>query len=76
MPEVPSAWLPELWNAAKTASPFAALYSIALLLAERYDRKAKEKQVAELLERTLKALNDTNTTLQTLLKVFATKAGK
>jgi hypothetical protein len=50
-------FIKDVWAAAKTASPFAAMFAILAWLSERQDRRASQ---VELLERTIYFVEATN----------------
>ena len=50
-------FIKDIWSAAKTASPFAAMFAVLAWLSERQDRRAAQ---VELLERTVGFVEATN----------------
>lgn len=56
----------DVWNAAKTASPFAAMLCLMLMLDERRERRSAQTQCAD---RTIDFINATNEANQALSKM-------
>lgn len=57
----------DLWNAAKTASPFAAMFAILFFLDERRERREAQRQCNE---RTISFVESTNTQSTTLENII------
>ena len=60
----------DLWNAAKTASPFAAMFAILFFLDERRERREAQRQCNERTISFVEATNTQSTTLEKMIEAI------
>ena len=62
--------LADIWKLVQSAGPFASALLLYLYLDERTERRAKDKELASVLERSVVCISEVKQTLNSWLTVF------